>query len=564
LTPEQRQESLAYLMFVKRKRCGTIKGRGCADGRKQRAYTDKEEATSPTIATEAVFLTAVIAALEGRDVAVIDVPGAFMQTDLDELVHVRFTGTMVDMLLEIDYEMYSPYITYEGKNKVLYVELLKALYGTLRASRLFWEKLSGKLVEWGFTLNPYDSCVANKMINGKQCTVGWHVDDAQLSHVEPKVVDVIINLMNAEFGKEAPLTISRGKVHDYLGMKFDYSVEGEVTVDMIDYVKSVIAEMPDEMIGTAATPAADHLFTISENPILLDKARSDTFHKMVMQLQYMSQRARPDLRTAVSFLCKRVTKSDEDDWKKLTRVMRYLQGTVSLTLRLAADGSGNVTWHIDASHAVHFDMKGHTGGTMSMGKGSIYSTAGGQKLVARSSTESELIAVYDVMPQVLWTDHFLTAQGHPVRHNVVYQDNKSSILLEKNGRRSSSKRTRHINIRYFYVADHVADGTIRIEHCPTKDMLADYFTKPLQGLQFYKLRDLIMNIDPSSHYHSGHRSVLGINHPDAHPIDHPEMAIPVERVTRQVSATDALEVVQRSEADKVPEDRRTYRDVLMG
>jgi len=75
---------------------------------------------------------------------------------------------MVDMLLEIDYEMYSPFITYEGKNKVLYVELLKALYGTLRASRLFWEKLSGKLLDWGFTLNPYDSCVANKMIDGKQ------------------------------------------------------------------------------------------------------------------------------------------------------------------------------------------------------------------------------------------------------------------------------------------------------------------------------------------------------------------------------------------------------------
>ena len=128
-------------MFIKRKRCGTVKGRGCADGRKQRAYTDKEEATSPTIATEAVFLTAVIAALEGRDVAVVDVPGAFMQTDLDELVHVRFTGTMVDMLLEIDYEMYSPFITYEGKNKVLYVELLGSLWDIARLPIVLGEAL---------------------------------------------------------------------------------------------------------------------------------------------------------------------------------------------------------------------------------------------------------------------------------------------------------------------------------------------------------------------------------------------------------------------------------------
>ena len=466
MTPHEKKEALAYFMFLKRKHGGMIKGRGCADGRKQRAYTDKDEATSPTVATEAVFLTAVIAALEGRDVAVVDVPGAFMQTDIDELLHVRFTGPMVDMLLDIDYEMYAPFLSYEGETKVLYVELLKALYGTLRASRLFWEKLSGKLVEWGFTINPYDSCVANKMIDGKQCTVGWHVDDAHLSHVDSTVVDDIIALMHAEFGKEAPLTISRGKVHDYLGMVFDYSTAGAVTIDMIDYAKSVIAHMPTDMIGHAATPAADHLFSVADDPILLDQARSDLFHKLVMQIQYMSQRARPDLRTAVSFLCKRVTKPDEDDWKKLTRVMRYLQGTVDLKLRLAADGSGNVEWYIDASHAVHFDMKGHTGGTMTMGKGSIYSTANSQKLVARSSTESELIAVYDVMPQVLWTQHFLDAQGHTVKNNIIHQDNKSSILLAKNGRRSSSKRTRHINIRYFHVADHVAAGTVRIHPLP--------------------------------------------------------------------------------------------------
>jgi hypothetical protein len=321
LTPEQRKEALAYLMFLKRKRCGTIKGRGCADGRKQRAYTDKDEATSPTIATEAVFLTAVIDALEGRDVAVVDVPGAFMQTDMDELVHVRFTGTMVDMLLDIDYEMYSPFITYEGKNKVLYVELLKALYGTLRAARLFWEKLTGKLIEWGFTMNPYDSCVGNKIVNGKQCTVGWHIDDLKISHVDSKVVDCIIDLMDAEFGKEAPLTKSRGKVHEYLGMTFDYSIDGMVTVEMSNYIQSVIAEMPDEMTGKAATPANVHLFDVREEPTMLDKEQSDTFHRMVMQLQYLSQRARPDLRTAVSFLCKRVTKPGEDDWKKLTRAM---------------------------------------------------------------------------------------------------------------------------------------------------------------------------------------------------------------------------------------------------
>ena len=150
----QKREALGYLMFLKKKRCGKIKGRGCADGRKQRAYITKEESTSPTISTEAVFLTAVVDAWEHRKVAVLDVPGAFMQVDIDELVHVRFSGEMVDKLLEIDHELYSGYVTIERSEKVMYVELLKALYGTLRAARLFWEKLHAKLVnDWGFVPN---------------------------------------------------------------------------------------------------------------------------------------------------------------------------------------------------------------------------------------------------------------------------------------------------------------------------------------------------------------------------------------------------------------------------
>ena len=105
-----------------------------------------------------MFLTAIIDAWENRKVAVLDVPGAFMQVDMDELVHVRFQGEMVDKLLEIDHDLYASYVTVEKGEKVMYVELLKALYGTLWATRLFWEKLQTKLVNfWGFMPNWYDS-----------------------------------------------------------------------------------------------------------------------------------------------------------------------------------------------------------------------------------------------------------------------------------------------------------------------------------------------------------------------------------------------------------------------
>ena len=104
-----------------------------------------------------------------------------------------------------------------------------------------------------------------------------------------------------------------------------------------------------------------------------------------------------------------------------------------------------------------------------------------------SSTESEVVRVHDVLPQLLWTAYFLKAQGVHVDESILYQDNLSSILLEKNGKWSSMKRTHHMNIQYFFIKDCIDSKEISIEYCPTEDMWANFFTKPLQGKLFYKL-----------------------------------------------------------------------------
>ena len=147
---------------------------------------------------------------------------------------------------------------------------------------------------------------------------------------------------------------------------------------------------------------------------------------------------------------------------------------------------------------------------MSLGKGAVYGVSNRQTLNTNSSTEAELVGARDVMPQVLWTRYFLEAQGYPIRDNVLYQDNQSVMLLEKNGHGSSSKRTRHINIRYFFIADMIANNEVRVEYCPTGDMVADYFTKPLQGSLFRKMRNATMNIEGGSDSMQprNHRSVL--------------------------------------------------------
>jgi hypothetical protein len=187
---------------------------------------------------------------------------------------------------------------------------------------------------------------------------------------------------------------------------------------------------------------------------------------------------------------------DVDDYKKLRRVMRYLRATKDMPLTLEADHTHVLKWWVDASYAVHPGMKGHTGGLLSMGKGAVYGTSKGRKMVTRSSTEAELVSLYDVLLQILWTRNFLDAQGYGVLDSVVHQDNKSTILLAENGRMSSSKRTRHLNIRYFFVTDSFKAKELSITYCPTEEMISDYFTKPLQSTLFRKMRGLIMNVDP--------------------------------------------------------------------
>jgi hypothetical protein len=159
---------------------------------------------------------------------------------------------------------------------------------------------------------------------------------------------------------------------------------------------------------------------------------------------------------------------------------------------MAADQLRVFKWFVDASFRVHPDYKSHTGMVGTMGTGIVASASRKQKLNTRSSTHAELVAANDVMTIVLWTKFFTEAQGYEVTDNIMYQDNRSAILLEKNGTKSAGSRSRALNIRYFFITDNIEQGHLRIEYCPTDAMLADYMTKPLQGQKSSKFRRAIM------------------------------------------------------------------------
>ena len=182
---------------------------------------------------------------------------------------------------------------------------------------------------------------------------------------------------------------------------------------------------------------------------------------------------------------------NEDDWRKLRRLLEYLFGTINEHLRLGSDGLSVMGTYIDGAHGVHEDYRGHNGGCVTLGRGCVMSKSQKQKMNTKSSTETEIVAYSDLLPEPIWGNKFMGAQGYELKLKT-YQDNMSAMKMEKNGKRSCSKRTKHIDIRFFFCKDYIERGEVILEYCPTELMIADFFTKPLQGSLFRKMRDVVL------------------------------------------------------------------------
>lgn len=250
LSNKERKEVLESHLFLKQKRDDSIKGRMVAGGNKQRGTIPAIEASSPTAALESVLLTATIDAYEQRDVCIIDIPNAFVQTritnEADKAV-MRMRGKLAELLVKVAPKIYTKFVTINSKGEtVLYVKLLNALYGIMKAALLFYQHFVGDLESIGFQLNPYDPCVANKMVDGNQLTIVWHVDDLKISHKAEKTVTRMVTWLKRTYERmfddgSGAMKICRGKLHEYLGMTIDYRVKGQVTFSMVTYIEEIVA-----------------------------------------------------------------------------------------------------------------------------------------------------------------------------------------------------------------------------------------------------------------------------------------------------------------------------------
>jgi hypothetical protein len=215
-------------------------------------------------------------------------------------------------------------------------------------------------------------------------------------------------------------------------MTIDYSTKGVAQILMVDYVKDIVMawdKAPDGIeldgfkikyrkLSGEPTAAPSNLFMVDEDLAKLPEKQKAAFHNVVAKALYVAKQAHPDIAVSIAFLTTQVHCPDVQDWVKLRHLVEYLRSTVNLPLILGATSGKVLHWYVDTAFAVHPNMRGHSGGAMTLGLGFPISSSGKQKLSTCSSTESELVSVDDMMSLIIWSRIFLKAQGYVVVDNI--------------------------------------------------------------------------------------------------------------------------------------------------
>ena len=209
----------------------------------------------------------------------------------------------------------------------------------LVSAMLFYHNLTKALLSYSFELNPYDPCVVRKMVNGEQLTVCWHVDDLKSSHIDPKVNDEFLQWIKDTFGNSEKSRQTQVPLQDYLDMTLDYSVPGQVSINMSHYVEKMVKEFPQEDLkgASVASPWNENLFKVQHDCAPLEKEQAELFHTMTMQGLFLCKHGCLDIAPAVAYLITQVQKPNHADWTKLCEMVQFLkqnsEGQITLKSR---------------------------------------------------------------------------------------------------------------------------------------------------------------------------------------------------------------------------------------
>ncbi|RYG65301.1 hypothetical protein EON64_12220, partial [archaeon] len=398
------------------------------------------ELTCPKVEVESLFLTAAQDAAEGRSVIIITIEDAYMQSKVESSAVVELEPQLTSVLLDV----YPQHKSYKDNKGRMLVKLEKALFGGLEAEKLCFAHLSNTLHFLGFVPSPQDPCVLNKRIaGGFWLTIAMHLNELKASCADMAALDELVAQLMAVY---SAVSVQESEVLDFLGMKLSYSEPGVCHINMTEMIEGIMKE--NDVEGMVVTPAVDDLFVVQPtsdriNP-KLNHDETLKFVSVVQKLRYVAKRGRPDILVAICFLSTRTTFPAAADQKKLDRVLKYLNGTRNLFLRLSfAEG------------------------------------------LAITATEDAFMAPIDVALRAKWVDDFVRTQGVEAAPNMLTE--------HKGASGGASARPCLISIRLSFVQNKYAPNSWKVQNVRVEKVPSEYDFKPAQGELFRKQRLHLMN-----------------------------------------------------------------------
>ena len=435
-------------------------------GYSQKHGIDFDDTFSPVVRFESVRTMLAFAAQNDLYVHAMDVANAYLNSPLREELYMQQPGNFVS----------------RNKNQVCKLE--KAIYG-LKQSAMCWnESFSSTLKNLGFVQSKNDNCVFTYFSDNILCILALYVDDLMIMSNSVDFLKSVKTKLQTSYKMK-----DLGAVKQFLGVNITQS-DGKIVLDQSHYTQKLLEKFGFSDAKSISTPVDNSLKlnVANENDEVID---IEKYQSAVGALLFLSTRTRGDICFAVSNVAKYCSKPTKIHWQAVKRIFRYLKGTINFGLCYSKNSDPCVVGYSDADFAGdHSDRKSTSGYCFMYGNAAISWRSTKQTCCALSTAEAEYVALSTCAQEAIWLQKLFGDLRIPnVNPMLINEDNQSAICLSKNN--VGHGRAKHIQIKYHFIKDMVANGSILLQYCPSADMLADIFTKGLSSERFSRLRALL-------------------------------------------------------------------------
>ena len=437
-------------------------------GFSQKQGLDYDETSSPVIRFESFRTLVAIAVQKGLKLHQLDITAVFLNGCLEEEVFMKQPEGFVE----------------EGKEHLV-CKLKQSLYGLKQSPQCWNYTLDAHLTSMGYVQSTSDPCIYTSS-EGDTSIIGVYVDDFVIAAKTTEKIEEINTALSQKFDVK-----DLGELHYFLGVLVTQNHKrGTVWIGQPSFTESILQKYSMEEAKSVKTPVSANLKLLKAS----DKSETvdqNLYQSAVGSLLYLTPRSRPDIAFAVNNVARFCSKPTKSHWVALKRIFLYLKGTTHLGLLYskhaetkALTGYSDADWAGDCN-----DYKSTTGYLFQIGGTTVTWKSKKQSCVALSTAEAEYMALSSAAQEAVWMRELVSdLEYSPINSTVIFEDNQSAILMAKNPQYHG--RTKHINIKYHFIWEQVANGTICLKYCKTENMLADLLTKGVGPEKFERLRRL--------------------------------------------------------------------------